>query len=70
MNGKWRAPQRVDVGQSFDSSWPAIGAGNGGRLVVTWVHEFGFGTDRLFSASLDPGAHRFQAPDADRPQRG
>ena len=40
----------------------AIGAGNGGRLVVTWVQEFGFGTDRLFSASLDPGARRFQAP--------
>ena len=59
---RWLAPMRVDVGQHFDSSWPAIGAGDGGRLVVTWVHEFGFGTDRLFSASLDPGASRFQAP--------
>ena len=62
MNGRWQAPARVDVGQAFDSSWPAIGAGDGGRLVVTWVQEFGFGTDRLFSASLDPGASRFQAP--------
>jgi hypothetical protein len=62
FGGTWRAPQRVDVGQSFDSSWPAIGAGDGGRLVVTWVQEFGAGTDRLFSASLDPGATRFQAP--------
>ena len=24
--GAWRPPQRVDVGQSFDSSWPRIGA--------------------------------------------
>src|SRR5690348_6192503 len=58
----WHAPQQVDVGQAFDSSWPTIGAGDGGRLVVTWVQEFGAGTDRLFSASLDPGASRFQAP--------
>src|SRR5689334_6913470 len=55
------APQQVDVGQAFDSSWPTIGAGDGGRLVVTWVQEFGAGTDRLFSASLDPGASRCQA---------
>jgi hypothetical protein len=39
--GAWHAPRRVDVGQSFDSSWPRIGAGDGGRLVVTWVLEFG-----------------------------
>ena len=58
----WRAPQRVDAGQRFDSSWPAIGAGNGGRLVVAWVQEFGPASDRLYSASLDPGARRFQAP--------
>ena len=53
--GRWQPPQRVDAGQSFDSSWPRIGAGNGGRLVVTWVQEFGANSDRLFSASLDPG---------------
>jgi hypothetical protein len=62
FGGRWRAPQRVDVGQAFDSSWPAIGAGDGGRLVVVWVQEFGAGTDRMFSASLDPGASGFQAP--------
>ncbi len=63
FDGKgWRAPQRVDVGQRFDSSWPAIGAGNGGRLVVAWVQEFGPSSDRLYSAALDPGARRFQAP--------
>ncbi|HEY6890163.1 MAG TPA: hypothetical protein VI300_20335, partial [Solirubrobacter sp.] len=63
FDGKsWRAPQRVDNGQAFDSSWPAIGAGTGGRLVVAWVQEFGPSSDRLYSAGLDPGATRFQAP--------
>jgi hypothetical protein len=60
--GAWRPSQRVDVGQNFDSSWPRIGAGDGGRLVVTWVQEFGVESDRLFSATLDPGANGFQAP--------
>jgi hypothetical protein len=59
----WTTPQRVDAGQRFDSSWPAIGAGNGGRLVVTWIHQYGGGVqNRMYSASLDPGATRFQAP--------
>lgn len=59
----WSAPQRVDAGQRFDSSAPAIGAGDGGRLVVTWIHQYGGGVqNRMFSASLDPGTTRFQAP--------
>ncbi|MGB2710110.1 MAG: hypothetical protein WBC33_01230, partial [Conexibacter sp.] len=59
----WQPPQRVDAGQPYDSSWPAIGAGDGGRLVVTWIHQFGAGVqNRVYSASLDPGATRFQAP--------
>src|SRR5438874_1846848 len=58
--GRWLPSQRVDVGQGFDSSWPRIGAGNGGRIVVTWVQENGPGSDRLFSASLDPGGSSFQ----------
>jgi len=63
VNLRWQPPQRVDVGQRFDSSWPAIGAGNGGRLVVTWIHQFGAGVqNRMYSASLDPGATSFQAP--------
>jgi hypothetical protein len=61
-SGAWGSPQRVDVGQDFDSSWARIGAGDGGRLVVTWVQEFGIESDRLFSATLDPGASGFQAP--------
>jgi hypothetical protein len=60
--GTWGSARRVDVGQSFDSSWARIGAGDGGRLVVTWVQEFGVESDRLFSATLDPGAGGFQAP--------
>jgi hypothetical protein len=60
--GTWRPSRRVDVGQDFDSSWPRIGAGDGGRLVVTWVQEFGVESDRLFSATLDPGADGFQPP--------
>ena len=61
-NGAWSPPQRVDVGQSFDSSWARIAAGDGGRLLVTWVQEFGVGSDRMFSATLDPGATGFQEP--------
>ena len=57
-DGGWRAPQRVDVGQASTPSWPRIGAGDGGRLVVTWVQEFGVESDRMFSATLDPGATR------------
>lgn len=60
--GAWGHPQRVDTGQDFDSSWPRIAAGVGGRLLVTWVQEFGVGIDRLFSATLDPGAKGFQEP--------
>jgi hypothetical protein len=61
-DGEWSAPQRVDVGQAFDSSWPRIGAGDDGRLLVTWIHEFGVDSDRMYSATLDPGASSFQAP--------
>lgn len=61
-DGRWRAAQRVDADQGFDSSWPRIGAGDGGRLVVTWVQELGADSDRMFSAALDPGAVGFQRP--------
>lgn len=61
-NGAWGPARRVDAGQGFESSWPRIGAGDGGRLVVTWVQEFGIESDRLFSATLDPGASDFQPP--------
>lgn len=61
-DGEWGPSQRVDVGQSFDSSWPRIAAGDNGRLLVTWVQEFGIDSDRMFSSTLDPGASGFQSP--------
>jgi hypothetical protein len=60
--GKWGAPQRVDTGESFESSFPAIAAGEGGRLVVVWVNHYSSTTDGLFSASLEPGSTGFQPP--------
>lgn len=60
--GAWGRPQRVDARQAFDSSWPRVAAGRGGQLLVTWVQEFGPGTDRLFSAISDGGAERFESP--------
>lgn len=61
-HGAWSPPQRVDAGQGFDSSWARIAAGDGGRLLVTWVQELGVATDRMYSATLDPGATGFQEP--------
>jgi hypothetical protein len=62
LAGAWGAPLRVDLGQEFDSSWARIAAGDRGRLLVTWVQEFGAGTDRMFSATLDPGSRGFRPP--------
>jgi hypothetical protein len=61
-HGAWQAPQRVDVGQPFESSFPAIGAGEGGRLVAVWANHYSSTTDGLFSAALEPGSTGFQAP--------
>jgi hypothetical protein len=61
-NGQWGSPQRVDVGQRFESSFPAIAAGEGGRLVVVWVNHYSSTTDGLFSAALEPGSTGFQPP--------
>ena len=59
----WRAPQRIDAGQRFDSSWPRDRRRRAaGGWSSIWVQEFGAGADRLFSASLDPARRRFQAP--------
>jgi PKD domain len=62
VNGKWGAAQRVDVGEAFESSFPAIAAGEGGRLVVVWTNHYSSTTDGLFSAALEPGSTGFQAP--------
>lgn len=58
----WDAPQRVDVGQRFTSSWPRIGAANDGRLVVTWVQQGPPNQDSLYSAVLPRGGSRFLPP--------
>ncbi len=58
--GAWSAPRRVDVGQPFESSFPAIASGEGGRLVVVWVNHYSSTTDGLFSAALEPGSSGFQ----------
>lgn len=62
VGGKWRAPERVDVGEKFESSFPAIGAGEGGRLVVVWANHYSSTADGLFSATIDPGSSGFQPP--------
>jgi hypothetical protein len=62
VNGKWGAAQRVDVGEAFESLFPVIAAGEGGRLVVVWTNHYSSTTDGLFSAALEPGSTGFQAP--------
>jgi hypothetical protein len=59
---RWSAPQRLDATLPFDSAWPRIAAGDGGRLVVVWAQHQAAGADVLLSAALGPGAQRFQAP--------
>ena len=36
LGGRWQTPIQADPGQPFAASWPRIGAGDGGELVVTW----------------------------------
>ncbi len=62
VGGQWGKPQRVDVGEPFESSFPAIAAGEGGRLVVVWTNHYSSTTDGLYSATIDPGSGGFQPP--------
>lgn len=59
---RWHAPQRLDVGQRFTSSWPRIGAADDGRLVVTWVQQGPPNQDSMYSAALPRGGARFRPP--------
>lgn len=61
-DGKWEPPVRVDVGQQYESTFPAIAAGEGGRLIVVWVNHYSSTQDGLYSASLMPGADSFTKP--------
>jgi hypothetical protein len=61
-NGSFAPAVRVDVGQRYDSAWPAIAAGAGGRLTVVWAQDLGPDTDRLYGASTAAGIGGFGRP--------
>lgn len=63
VNGAWLPPIEVDAGQPFGASFPAIAAGDDGRLLVVWAEPWariGEVTHyRLMSAAIEPGAQQF-----------
>ncbi len=63
LAGAWQPPVQVDAGQPFAASFPAIAAGDDGRLLVVWAEpwaEIGRETHyQLYSSELDPGATQF-----------
>jgi hypothetical protein len=65
LDGHWQAPVQVDAGQPFGASFPAIAAGEGGRLLVVWAEPWAtinqVTTYELMSAEMAPGATQFAA---------
>jgi hypothetical protein len=63
LNGRWQAPVQVDAGQPFGASFPAIAAGEGGRLLVVWAEPWATIDQvthyELMSAEMAPGATQF-----------
>ncbi len=63
LGGQWQPGVQVDGGQPFAASFPAIAAGNGGRLLVVWAEPYATINQvthyELMSAEVDPGASRF-----------
>ena len=63
LEGRWSPPIRVDGEQPFAGSWPRIGAGNGGELVVVWATPFATEherpVDELLGATLGAGSSSF-----------
>jgi hypothetical protein len=65
LGGAWQPPTQVDAGQPFAASFPAIAAGDNGRLLVVWAEpwaEVNGGKEtlyQLYSSELDPGATQF-----------
>ena len=63
LGGVWQAPIQVDGGQEFGASFPAIAAGNGGRLLVVWAEPWAVIDQathfQLMSSELLPGAQTF-----------
>jgi hypothetical protein len=63
VGGAWQAPIEVDAGQPFGASFPAIAAGEDGRLLVVWAEPWATIAQithyRLMSATVEPGAQQF-----------
>jgi len=63
LNGAWQPPVQVDAGQPFSATFPAIAAGDGGRVLVVWAEPFAVIAQathyELMSAEVDPGASQF-----------
>lgn len=63
LNGAWQPPVQVDGGQPFAATFPAIAAGDNGRLLVVWAEPWATidqaPSYELMSAELEPGAQRF-----------
>ena len=65
LDGAWQPPVQVDGGQPFAATFPAIAAGDNGRLLVVWAEPwavFGSGGEtryQLMSSELQPGAGQF-----------
>jgi hypothetical protein len=63
VDGTWQPPVQVDTGQTFPATFPAIAAGDNGRLLVVWVEPWATIDQvthyELMSAELEPGAPNF-----------
>jgi hypothetical protein len=63
VEGRWSAPIRVDREDQFAASWPRLGAGNHGELLVLWATPFATENEKpvqeLLSATLGPGSEAF-----------
>jgi hypothetical protein len=63
QNGAWQAPVQVDTGQPFSATFPAIAAGDGGRVLVVWEEPWAVIKQatqyELMSAEVNPGATQF-----------
>lgn len=63
LNGAWQPPVQVDAGQPFSASFPAIAAGDGGRVLVVWEEPWAVVNQateyELMSAEVGPGASQF-----------
>ena len=64
QDGRWGSPVEVDPGDLYGASQPAIGASDGGGLLVVWVQPRAIASNgttlyELMSAYMGPGASTF-----------